>query len=169
MAHIGIELTPLPVHQKKENSAFVLYVLKLRFRLIYRPYSRFFFWAAWASGNDALKAGITAQIPIRLLADCCFHEKAARCPSSYSKAFRLLGYSENLAAGLPFRSRATYSNLRCPYPTPCTLYRTILSCYIAWYARCREVLPPMCDCRQPVSAHGESVAAPNLQSPAECH
>lgn len=29
----------------------------------------FFFWAAWASGNDALKAEITAQIPIRLLTD----------------------------------------------------------------------------------------------------
>ena len=55
------------------------------------PSSLFFFWAAWASGNDALRAGITApQIPIRLLADCCFHEKAARCPSSYPKAFRLL-------------------------------------------------------------------------------
>jgi hypothetical protein len=29
----------------------------------------FFFWAAWASGNDALKAEITAQIPNRLLTD----------------------------------------------------------------------------------------------------
>ena len=28
MAHIGIELTPLPVHQKKENSVFVLYAFK---------------------------------------------------------------------------------------------------------------------------------------------
>ena len=33
---------------------------------------------------------IVVQIPIRLLADYCFHEKAARCPSSYPKAFRLL-------------------------------------------------------------------------------
>ena len=33
---------------------------------------------------------IDVQIPIRLLADYCFHEKAARCPSSYPNAFRLL-------------------------------------------------------------------------------
>lgn len=50
----------------------------------------FFFWQLGHRENDALRVGITAQIPIRLLADCCFHEKAARCPSSYPKAFRLL-------------------------------------------------------------------------------
>ena len=37
-----------------------------------------------------MEVGITAQIPIRLLTDFCFHEKAARCPSGYPKAFRLL-------------------------------------------------------------------------------
>lgn len=54
------------------------------------PSFPFFFWAVWASGNDALKSEMTAQIPIRLLTDYWFHEKSARCPSSYPKAFRLL-------------------------------------------------------------------------------
>lgn len=54
------------------------------------PSFPFFFWAAWASGNDALRVGITVLFPIRLLTDYWFHEKSARCPSSYSKAFRLL-------------------------------------------------------------------------------
>ena len=89
------------------------------------PSSPFFFWAAWASGNDALKAEITAQIPNRLLTDYWFHEKSARCPSGYPKAFRLLPKSgsskvcfellktfrvtpESLAAWLLLRSRATW-------------------------------------------------------------
>lgn len=54
------------------------------------PLSPFFFLAALISGNNALRAGITAQNPIRLLTDCYFYEKAAKCPSSYPKAFRLL-------------------------------------------------------------------------------
>ena len=33
------------------------------------PSFPFFFWAAWASGNDALKSEITALIQIRLLTD----------------------------------------------------------------------------------------------------
>ena len=36
MAHIGIELTLLPVHQKKGNTTFILRILKLRFRLVHR-------------------------------------------------------------------------------------------------------------------------------------
>lgn len=61
------------------------------------PSFPFFFWAVWASGNDALKAEITTHIPIRLLADCCFHEKAARYVLSYPKPFGLL--PESLATG----------------------------------------------------------------------
>ena len=55
-----------------------------------QPLFPFFFWAVWASGNDVSEAEITALFPIRLLTDCCFQEKAARCPSGYPKAFRLL-------------------------------------------------------------------------------
>ena len=93
----------------------------------------------------------------------CAPKSTARCPSGYPKAFRLLPKSgsskvcfelletfrvtpENLAAGLPLRSRATCSNLRCSYPIPCTLCRTILSCCKAWYARCRAMPPPTCGC-----------------------
>ena len=38
------------------------------------------------------------------------------------------GYSENLAAGLPLRSRATCSNLRYFYSVPCCLCQTISFC-----------------------------------------
>ena len=66
----------------------------------------FFFWAAWASGNDALRAGITAQNSIRLLADYCFHEKAARCPSSYPKAFSVT--AENGSSKVCFELLKTF-------------------------------------------------------------
>ena len=89
MAHIGIELTPLSAFQGSENPAFVPLYSQIRFRLI-PPSFPFFFWTAWASKNDALRVKITAQISTRLLTDFCFHGKAARCPSSYPKAFRLL-------------------------------------------------------------------------------
>ena len=36
MAHIDIELTLLPVQQKKENTTFILRILKLRFRFVHR-------------------------------------------------------------------------------------------------------------------------------------
>ena len=107
------------------------------------------------------------------LSDCCFHEKAARCPSSYSKAFRLLPKSgsskvcfellktfrvtpESLAAGLPLRSRAACSNLRYSWVIPCTLYRTILFCYTMWCARCRVVLQLIFGYPLPVPRHGVS-------------
>ena len=38
----------------------------------------FFFWAAWASGNDALKSEMTAQIPIRLLTDFLCSQKHSK-------------------------------------------------------------------------------------------
>ena len=42
------------------------------------PSFPFFFWAAWASGNDALKSEITAQIPIRLLTDFLCSQKHSK-------------------------------------------------------------------------------------------
>ena len=159
----------LSAFQGSENPAFVPLYSQIRFRLI-PPSFPFFFWTVWASKNDALRVKITAQIPTRLLTDFCFHGKAARCPSSYPKAFRLLPKSgsskvcfellktfrvtpENLAAGLPLRSRATCSNLRCSWSIPCTLYRTLSSYYIAWYVRCRAMPQPSCGCPLSVPAH----------------
>ena len=88
----------------------------------------FFFWAVWASGNDALGAVITAQFPIRLLTDFLCSQKHSKVSFELPEGFsvtaekwqqqgmfrvtrNLSGYSESLAAGLPLRSRATCSNL----------------------------------------------------------
>lgn len=117
------------------------------------PSFPFFFWAVWASGNDALKSEMTAQIPIRLLTDYWFHEKSARCPSSYPKAFRLLPKSgsskvcfellktlrvtlASLAAELPLRSRAT-----CFWPAAIVPYSLYLMpyCFILPYSVVRPM------------------------------
>ena len=53
------------------------------------PSFHFFFWQL-GHRETMLWKPEQQYIPIRLLADCRFHEKSARCPSSYPKAFRLL-------------------------------------------------------------------------------
>ena len=77
------------------------------------PSFSFFFWAAWASGNDALRAEITVQIPIRLLTDYWFHEKSARCPSGYPKAFRLLPKRQQQGMFWVTQNLASYSRKPC--------------------------------------------------------
>ena len=42
------------------------------------PSFPFFFWAAWASGNDALKAEITTLVQIRLLTDFLCSQKHSK-------------------------------------------------------------------------------------------
>ena len=80
------------------------------------PSFSFFFWAAWASGNDALKSEITALIQIRLLTDFLCSQKHSKVSFELPEGFsvtaekwqqqgmfrvtrNLSGYSESLAAG----------------------------------------------------------------------
>ena len=51
------------------------------------PSSPFFFWAAWASGNDAFRAEITAQIPICLLTDFLCSQKHSKVSFELPEGF----------------------------------------------------------------------------------
>ena len=51
------------------------------------PSFPFFFWAVWASGNDALGAVITAQIPIRLLTDFLCSQKPSKVSFGLPEGF----------------------------------------------------------------------------------
>ena len=89
MAHVGIELTLWSAFRESENPVFVPCILKyssdLHISLI-----PVLLLGSLGIGKRCFESEIVVQIPIRLLTDFCFHEKAARCPSSYPKAFRLL-------------------------------------------------------------------------------
>ena len=132
------------------------------------PSFPFFFWATWASGNDALKSEITALIRIRLLTDFLCSQKHSK---GYPKAFRLLPKSGSskvcfelletfrvtpkaLPPGCLSEVGQPVQTLRCSWAIPCTLCRIILSCCTAWYVRCRAMPQPICGCLSPVPAHG---------------
>ena len=51
------------------------------------PSFPFFFWAVWASGNDALKSEMTAQIPIRLLTDFLCSQKHSKVSFELPEGF----------------------------------------------------------------------------------
>lgn len=51
------------------------------------PSFPFFFWAVWASGNDALGAVITAQFPIRLLTDFLCSQKHSKVSFELPEGF----------------------------------------------------------------------------------
>ena len=51
------------------------------------PSFPFFFWAAWASGNDALKSEITALIQIRLLTDFLCSQKHSKVSFELPEGF----------------------------------------------------------------------------------
>lgn len=136
------------------------------------PSFPFFFWAAWASGNDALKSEITALIQIRLLTDFLCSQKHSKVSFELPEGFsvtaekwqqqgmfrvtrNLSGYSPKaLPLGCSSEVGQPVSDLRCSWSIPCTLFRTILSCCTALYALCRAMLPPTCGYPLPVPAHG---------------
>jgi len=54
---------------------------------LYTDLFPFFFWAVWASGNDALGAVITAQFPIRLLTDFLCSQKHSKVSFELPEGF----------------------------------------------------------------------------------
>ena len=82
------ELALLSVSQKDENPA-LFSVSSIKCRLAHRPHSISSF-GSLGIGKRCFKNENNSIFSIRLLTDYWFHEKSARCPSSYPKAFRLL-------------------------------------------------------------------------------
>ena len=93
------------------------------------PSFHFFFWAAWASGNDALKAEITTLVQIHLLTDFLCSQKHSKVSFGLPEGFSVTaekwqqqgmfwvtqnfsGYSRKPCRWSHLRSRATYSDLR---------------------------------------------------------
>ena len=105
------------------------------------PSFPFFFWAVWASGNDALKAEITTLVQIRLLTDFLCSQKHSKVSFELPEGFsvtaekwqqqgmfwvtqNLTGYSPKALLRLLLRSRAT-----CSWPAVIMSYSLCLILY----------------------------------------
>ena len=167
------ELALLSVSQKDENPA-LFPVISIRCRLAHRPIP-FLLLGSLGIGKRCFESrnNSTNSNPFAdgLLISREISEKSARCPSSYSKAFRLLPKSGSskvcfelletfrvtpkaLPPGCLSEVGQPVLTLWCSWSIPCTLCRIILSCCTAWYVRCRAMPQPICGCLSPVPAHG---------------
>lgn len=78
----------------------------------------FFFWAAWASGNDALKSEITALIQIRLLTDFLCSQKHSKVSFELPEGFSVT--AEKWQQQGMFRVTETFGLLPKALPPGCS-------------------------------------------------